>query len=425
MQSGLGGPLGYGSTALPRDDDGSHFRALGAVFPGGLRLGGQVWSGLWVNTNGTLAFGGPLAGYDAAAIAAAPGPVIAVFAADVDTRLRGEGVESGQIWLHEAPGVLTITWAGVGFFRRNTDLVNSFQVQIRAAGGADADVSLRYGAVDWVSGDLDGGSGGLGGAPALAGIKAGGAGAAFQPVAPSGDQAAWLALAPGTGWEIALRGGAATIAGADPGGGDPGGGDPGGGDPGGGDPGGGDPDPDTLSGSVRAPDGSPMPGVTLRLSAGAAPLAEAVTDAAGAFAFDLPADLPADGGPLHLEAARAYLPGVDPAPDILDVLGLFRLVAGSVPASAYDAAARLAADVDGNGTLNIFDVLGLFRHVAGVPGQPGPRFAFIEEGALDAGFGPDPLRVPPAAELPGIDAAALSGEAPLTLIAILTGELGI
>lgn len=420
MHSGLGGPLGYGSTALPRDDDGSHFRALGAAFPGGLRLGGQVWSGLWVNTNGTLAFGGPLAGYDAASIAAAPGPVIAVFAADVDTRLRGEGVESGQIWLHEAPGVLTITWAGVGFFRRNTDLVNSFQVQIRAAGGSDADVSLRYGSIDWVSGDLDGGSGGLGGAPALAGIKAGGAGAAFQPIAPSGDQAAWLALGPGAGWDIALRGGAATILAPGEGGGggppDPEPPDP---EP---DP---DPDPPALSGSVLAPDGSPMPGVTLRLSAGAAPLAETVTDAAGAFAFDLPADLPAGAGSLRLEPARAYLPGVDPAPDILDVLGLFRLVAGAVPASAYGPAARLAADVDGNGTLNIFDVLALFRHVAGVPGQPGPRFVFIEEADLAAGFGPDPLRVPPAAGLPGIDAAALAGDAPLTLIAILTGDLSV
>lgn len=311
MQSGLGGPLGNGPTVLSRDDDGSHFRALGALFPGGLRLGGQVWSGLWINTNGTLAFGGPLAGYDVSSIVAAPGPVIAVFAADVDNRLRGEGVESGQIWVHEAFGVLTVTWAGVGFFRRNTDLVNSFQVQIRAAGGSDADVALRYGAVEWVSGDLDGGSGGLGGAPALAGIKAGGAGAAFQQIAPSGNQDAWLALAPGAGWEIALRGGVATILG--PGsGGDAGGDEPGPNEPG-------DPDiaPPSLTGSILGRDGSPMPGVTLRFSDGAKQIAETVTDAAGAFAFDIP-DSP---GALRLDPARAYLPGVDPAPDILDVQG--------------------------------------------------------------------------------------------------------
>lgn len=431
MQTDLGGPLGYGPVALPRDDDGSHLRDLAAVFPGGLRLGGQVWSALWVNTNGTLSFGAPLEGYSAAAIAAAPGPVIAVFAADVDTRLRGEGLESGQIWVHEAPGSLTLTWAEVGFFRRNTDLVNSFQVQITAAGGQDADVSLRYGAIEWVSGDLDGGTGGLGGTPALAGIRAAGP---FQPLPPSGDEAAWLALPAGAAWQIALRDGTAQILG--PGGDGSDGGDPGGPGSGSGPGDGSDEGPGnegsgnegsggaTISGTILARDGSPLPGVTLHLTTPGSPdsgvAGAAVTDAVGAFAFTLSSDPGQAGG---TEAVLTALPPPGAQVGILDVLALFRLVAGAIPAGAYSDAARLAADYTGDGAINIFDVLALFRHVVGVPGAPEPRLLLITPEALAAGFGPDPLQVPPAAGLPGIDPLDFADGPPLTLVAILSGDV--
>jgi hypothetical protein len=410
LQTGLGGPLGYGTLSLPRNDDGGQFIALGQIFSAGLRIGGQAWTGLWINTNGTISFGGALAGYGAAAIGAAAGPVIAAFAADVDTRLRGEGIESGVIWVHQVPGALTVTWADVGFFRRNTDLVNSFQVQIRASGGQDADVSLRYGAIEWVSGDLDGGSGGLGGSPALAGIKASGA---FQPIAPSGDQGAWLSLPGPQAFEIILRGGVATILGDGSGGNDP---VPPPGD-------GGTGDAETISGTVTDSDGAPMPGVTLRIVDAENVITQGTSDAAGAFALTLPASLDPTVPGLRLDVLRSYSAASPNAPDIFDVLSLFRLVAGATPAASFDPAARLAADYNGNGSVDIFDVLAIFRHVAGVPGALAPDYVFVDQGTLAEGFGPDPTRVPPVDDLPGSGLFALALEGPVSIIGILRGDL--
>lgn len=411
MQTGLGGPLGFGTTSLPRDDDGSHFVALGAIFAGGLRLGAQVHSGVWINTNGTLSFGGALAGYDQPALTGAAGPVIAVFAADVDTRLRGEGVESGVIWLHEAPGQLTVTWADVGFFRRNTELVNSFQVQIRAAGGQDADISLRYGAINWTSGDLDGGSDGLGGAAALAGVQIGGV---FQEIAPSGNEAAWLSLSSGAEWQIAVRNGSAQITSGDAGGTTP----PDDGD------GGGDSNPPpagegagAFTAQVIGRDGEAVAGLGLRLMSGDTPIAETSTQENGTFTFQVPAH----AGPLRLEPIAGTLGA--PAPDIMDVLSIFRMVAGAIPAGSFDADARLAADYNGNGQIDIFDVLALFRFIAGVPNAMTPRITLIEADALAEGFGPDPLKVPASDTLPGIDVLAMANAPPLTLVAILSGDV--
>ena len=216
LVQGLGGPEGFGTVALPRGDDESFRIDLSAIFPDGLRVGGRVYSAaqVHVNTNGTVSLRQPVEGHDLAAIAAARVPVFAVFAADVDTRLRGEGVESGQIWLHldEAAGTVTITWHEVGFFRRNTDSVNSFQLQLVARDNGDFDVIYRYGEINWVSGDLDGGSGGLGGNAALAGFAPGDRSFAALPF--SGDETAWLEVPalPGVGglagiWGAAVRNG--------------------------------------------------------------------------------------------------------------------------------------------------------------------------------------------------------------------------
>jgi hypothetical protein len=43
--------------------------------------------------------------------------------ADIDTRLDGEGTESGPIWVDIDPisDVVTITWQNVGFYRRNAE----------------------------------------------------------------------------------------------------------------------------------------------------------------------------------------------------------------------------------------------------------------------------------------------------------------
>lgn len=155
-QRGLGGSAGYGEITLPRSDDGSLRLDGAAVFGQGLHFFGQSYTAqdIFVNTNGTLSFGAALAAYPGAGLATALPDMIAPFWADVDTRLRGEGVESGEIHVDIDPvaDCISVTWDNVGVYRRNTDLVNRFQVQLQDRGGGDFDIVLRYEAIGWTSG---------------------------------------------------------------------------------------------------------------------------------------------------------------------------------------------------------------------------------------------------------------------------------
>jgi len=412
---GLGGAAGFGPLALPRNDDGSHPLALAGILSQGLRIGGATYDALWVNTNGTLSFGGPLAGHDTAALAAAPGPVLAVFAADVDTRLRGEGLESGQIWLHESPaaapggGALTATWAEVGFYRRNTDLVNSFQVRIQAGTApGDADITVRYGQVTWVSGDLDGGSGGLGGSAALAGFSPG-VGAAFLPVGPSGNELAWLSLGQPGGfapvWTLSLRGGVASIAEGVPDETPP---PP---DAPGPEP---EPEPGFVTGSIATRAGNPVAGVQLRLKDGGTAVWEGTTGADGS--FGLPAG---HAGPVRLEAFSAAAPQAALTP--LDALQVLLIVAGIRPAAGLSPLDVISADYNGDGQVTALDALGILMHVARFAQAGPPQFRFVDAAALPDGIGLD--RVPLPTALPGTDPALLHPGDTLQIVAILSGDL--
>lgn len=194
--SGLGGPEGYGEVALPRGDTGFAQVDVSAVFEDGFIIDGVAYDGdeLFISTDGFVTFG---TGVDAL-----PGnpasltmPVIAPFMADIDTRLDGEGAESGQIWLDvdTVNDCVTITWDDVGFYRRNATFTNTFQVQLYDLGDGTMDVVFRYDSIEWTSGDLQGGSGGLGGTPALIGYRMDSSGA-LTFLGASGDQAGLLAL---------------------------------------------------------------------------------------------------------------------------------------------------------------------------------------------------------------------------------------
>ena len=173
-QTGLGGALGYGETALPRNDDGSAQADVSAVFEDGFLLNGVTYDAteFHIATDGFVTFGQPASSLPQNP-ATLPMPFIAIFGADVDTRLDGEGAESGQIWLDvdTAQDCVTITWEDVGFYRRNASETNTFQMQLFDRGGGAMDVVFRYEDIDWTSGDLQGGFGGLGGDAAFIGYS--------------------------------------------------------------------------------------------------------------------------------------------------------------------------------------------------------------------------------------------------------------
>ena len=194
--SGLGGAAGYGEAALVRADEDSFAIDVRAVFQSGFVIGGATYaaSSLFVGIDGIVSFGSAISG-----LPKNPGsltaPFIAPFLADIDTRLDGEGAESGPVWIDVDPttDVVTITWQDVGYYRRNASLTNTFQLQLYDQGGGNFDAVLRYGAIRWVSGDLEGGWGGLGGTAAFVGYDLG---TAAPPVTlpASGNEAALLAL---------------------------------------------------------------------------------------------------------------------------------------------------------------------------------------------------------------------------------------
>jgi hypothetical protein len=153
LQRGLGGAAGLGEIAVARSDDGSVQIDASAIFGSGIMWFGSSYmaDNIYVNTNGSVSFGTAieeLPGFD-------PLPpiydMIGAFWGDVDTRLNGEGIESGQIWVDMDTGTdtLSITWEEVGVYRRDASLTNSFQIQIADQGSGDVDVTLRYDTLDW------------------------------------------------------------------------------------------------------------------------------------------------------------------------------------------------------------------------------------------------------------------------------------
>lgn len=171
---GLGGRAGFGETVLPRSDDGSLRVDVGAVFQDGFQFGSQRFdpSQFYVGTNGLVSFGQAVGGWRGA-LGRIDVPFIAAFHADVDTRKDGEGKESGPVWVDVDSGsdVVTITWQNVGFYRRNADATNTFQLQLFDRGSDGFDIVLRYGLIGWTSGDLQGGWAGTGGEAARIGWR--------------------------------------------------------------------------------------------------------------------------------------------------------------------------------------------------------------------------------------------------------------
>ncbi|WP_430463299.1 nidogen-like domain-containing protein [Tabrizicola sp.] len=194
--SGLGGPAGFGEIMLSRADDASLQLDVSAVFGDGFQLGPTHYAAnqLFVSTNGLVSFGAAINGVQSS-LSTITRPFIAAFHADVDTRLDGEGPESGPVWVDINPvaDVVTITWADVGFYRRNASATNSFQLQLYDRSEDGIDIVLRYGSIGWTTGDLEGGWQGLGGNPALIGWRMRDAGAVTGHWA-SGQEGRLLAL---------------------------------------------------------------------------------------------------------------------------------------------------------------------------------------------------------------------------------------
>jgi cysteine-rich repeat protein len=179
--TGLGGPAGFGPHVVPPGDETSSPAIdVRPAFPSGIRFYGNVYNTMYVNTNGNVTFGAPLADVDPGRFPNADQPTIAPWWADVDT---SSGAQAGRpagnnaVYWHIQAGRIVVTWFLVGYARRHAERANTIQLVIvqapPPASGGTIEVEFRYAQCQWTTGDPDGGSGGLGGATAQAGMSSG------------------------------------------------------------------------------------------------------------------------------------------------------------------------------------------------------------------------------------------------------------
>lgn len=220
LLNGLGGDSGFGEEYLSRNDDQySPPIDLTTIFGlGGLTFFGVNYTTLVINNNGTVVFGDEGdASYTPWAMQTGGKPsMIAAYFADVDTQgfdnnidgpgavtptAGGTSTGSNLVWYDmdsTGLGALTITWDDVGFYSQNTTLLNAFQLRLIGKGNGNFDVEFRYESINWTTGDLSGGTDGLGGNAARVGFSAGD-GTNFFELPQTGSQDLLLSLDSTTG----------------------------------------------------------------------------------------------------------------------------------------------------------------------------------------------------------------------------------
>lgn len=177
--SDLGGPHGFGTATLMRDDDRVFADVdVSAAFPSGLRFFGTTATHVFINNNGNVTLNAAVATFTPTTFApGAPQPMIAAWWGDVDTRRVPTDATENLVYYAVEPTRVVITWFLVDYFDQHGDLRNAFQIVLTQAPGEPAgtlDLEFRYNRCEWTTGDLSGGSHGFGGAPAAAGVDEGG-----------------------------------------------------------------------------------------------------------------------------------------------------------------------------------------------------------------------------------------------------------
>jgi len=134
---------------LAPDDGYSAALNLGFSF----QFYGNTYQQFYINANGTVTFGGPLAPLTPIDYQQNPLPMIAPFWSDVDTRLGGEVRLATGTSLRGNPFV-QVDWVNVGYFNLHYDKTNSFTLYIEDDPGGDM-VAFVYNKLQWTTGDRD------------------------------------------------------------------------------------------------------------------------------------------------------------------------------------------------------------------------------------------------------------------------------
>lgn len=140
---------------------------------------GTTYDTFYLNINGNISFGQPVPTFTPQAIPGLAIPTIAAWYADVDFGDPGDiDISDAFLCIDPDRRRIIITWDRVGYYSESYDKRNSFQMILNNQEGDCQEansfgVEFRYGRLEWTTGAASGGSGGLGGTPAVAGIDSG------------------------------------------------------------------------------------------------------------------------------------------------------------------------------------------------------------------------------------------------------------
>lgn len=170
-------PFTLTGTLPATDDESTGLVPLGIGGAGGINFFGQSFTGVYVNNNGNVSFQLPLSQFTPNGLTNGVGfPMIAPFFADVDTEGAGSGLTTYGNATYNGHTAFVVNWLNVGYYDSNTDKLNSFQLILTDrsdTGSGNFDIEFNYDQIQWESGDASGGSGGRGGASAIAGYANG------------------------------------------------------------------------------------------------------------------------------------------------------------------------------------------------------------------------------------------------------------
>jgi nidogen-like/PEP-CTERM motif-containing protein len=167
---------GVTNTLAANDDGSTGLVNLNIDGAGGIDLFGTNATQIYVNNNGNVTFTNPLMTYTPSAFSTFGSPIIAPFFADVDTTGSGSGLTTYGNGTYNGHAAFVVDWPHVGYYSSETDKLNTFQLILTDrtdTGAGNFDIEFNYDQVQWETGDVSGGTDGLGGTSVAVGYSNG------------------------------------------------------------------------------------------------------------------------------------------------------------------------------------------------------------------------------------------------------------
>jgi hypothetical protein len=168
---GYGQNGGPGLPPLYRNDDWSTDTV---TLPFNFCFYGDTITKLFINNNGNISFGSPCSTFTANSFPDTTFRMVAPIWSDVDTR---DSILSGVVYFKIFSNYMVVQWDSVGYYDSHADRRNTYQLIISDGNTSplpeQKNIGFCYKKMEWTTGDVSGGVGGLGGTPATVGVNYG------------------------------------------------------------------------------------------------------------------------------------------------------------------------------------------------------------------------------------------------------------